>query len=104
MQGNIWPEMFNDSRSNAMTRDACRALHVTPYHSQNLRDVLFLHEAKAPDGSESWDRRQRRACSSDSLWSTGVGSAKELTWRPLLKKWMRIGTSRSEIESLRVAT
>lgn len=62
MQGNIWPTIFTDSRFSAMTRDALCVLHVTPRQSQCVEDDIFRHEANAPEGSWSWDLRQRRAC------------------------------------------
>ena len=80
-QGNMLPPMFSDSRSSAMTRDACCLLHVTPCHSQNKRESS-LQEANTPDGSWSWDLRQRRARRSvlDSLLvaaDAGKGVAEE---------------------------
>lgn len=66
MQGGMEPVMSSDERSRAITRRGDWELQVMPCQLQNSMDVL-LHEAKALDGAESWDIKQRRACRSSSV-------------------------------------
>jgi hypothetical protein len=68
-----------------MTRDACcLLLHVTPCQWQNAGESS-LHEANAPDGSCSWDLRQRRALDSLRAVANNVYWHRARKWRKEMK-------------------
>uniref|UniRef100_A0A0A9HFX0 Uncharacterized protein n=1 Tax=Arundo donax TaxID=35708 RepID=A0A0A9HFX0_ARUDO len=94
-QAGICPLMLREARSRATTRASCPVLHDTPCQSQNISDS-FLHESRAPAGSERFDLRHRRACrsASEELWTLDVDvdmeQVHEVTWQ------MSIATSSSK--------
>jgi len=73
MHGDIVPESWEFSKSNAVTRDTPVLLQVTPRQLQKWSDSLLPQECKVPVGSESWDLKQRRAWrSAFALAGSGV--------------------------------
>uniref|UniRef100_A0A8R7R1S6 Uncharacterized protein n=1 Tax=Triticum urartu TaxID=4572 RepID=A0A8R7R1S6_TRIUA len=69
IHGGICPSRSSDSRSSAVTRDACLLLQVTPDQLQNCSESFF-HEARSLAEVVRWSLRQRRAWRSvlESFW------------------------------------
>ncbi|XBI01576.1 hypothetical protein VPH35_130322 [Triticum aestivum] len=100
MQGGIWPFRPSDSRSSAVTRDACFLPQVTPGQLQYWR-VLF-HEARALVLLERWFLRQRSAWKSLLDSSPSMVPSNEEAGAKEVKKVRRAVTVKSD--ELRVPT